>query len=410
MHLRCIIKAAACATLALAITGTAAVARDLSGKEIKIGAIVPSSGHFAEWGRGNTVALKLLEKQINENGGINGGKLRIVIYDDAAKPAQSASALRKLAGDEGVLAVAGPATSSCAEVVFPVANQLGIVATSQNSSKPGVAAANRPWVFRNTIDEAKLAKTTVPYFVKTYGVKNVAIIYDAKDATAAAVGTKIMPAAMAAAGVEVLNLDDLLSFNTGDLDVSAQVTKLRSLNPEGVVVSADYSQAITVIREMKRQGMTTPIVGSTQLISSAILQTAPDIPIVAPTNFFAGLETESAKAFVTKVTPLMRAEGNLPENVEPSMYDANIYEIVRIYIEAVKNADVSADPDDLAEDRIKIRDYVAKLKGFEGFGGPISFASDGDAVKGFFIVEAKDGAWSTKLRGCSDPTPGACDS
>ena len=44
--------------------------------------------------------------------GALGAKLRIVIYDDAARPAQATNALRKLAGDDKVLAVAGPLTSS----------------------------------------------------------------------------------------------------------------------------------------------------------------------------------------------------------------------------------------------------------------------------------------------------------
>ncbi len=56
------------------------------------------------------------------------------------------------------LAVAGPLTSSACEVTFPVANQMKIVSTSQASSKPGVAKANRPWAFRNTVDEGILAK------------------------------------------------------------------------------------------------------------------------------------------------------------------------------------------------------------------------------------------------------------
>ena len=102
-----------------------------SGREIAIGAIVPSSGPFAEWGRTNTVALKMLESQINSAGGVNGAKLRIVIYDDAARPAQATNALRKLAGDDKVLAVAGPLTSSACEVAFPVPNQMSIVPTSK---------------------------------------------------------------------------------------------------------------------------------------------------------------------------------------------------------------------------------------------------------------------------------------
>src|SRR5579872_7186889 len=251
-----------------------------AGAEIVLGAIVPSSGPFAEWGRTNTATLQMLEKQVNDAGGVNGAKLRIVILDDATKPAQATNDLRKLAGDDHVLAVAGPLTSSAAEVTFPVANEMKVVATSQASSKPGVAKLNRPWAFRNTIDEGVLGRTTVPYYKQAFNIKNVAIIFDAKDATAATVGSKIMPGLMKENGIEVLNATDPLSFNTGDLDVSAQVTKIKALNPDGVVVSADYSQAITVIREMKRQGVIRPIVGATQLISSAILKAAPEIPIV----------------------------------------------------------------------------------------------------------------------------------
>ena len=233
---------------------TPSSAQKLSGRELVLGAIVPSSGPFAEWGRTNTVTLRMIEKQVNDAGGVDGAKLRIVIYDDGARPAQATNALRKLAGDDKAMAVAGPLTSSTCEVAFPVANEMQVTATSQASSKPGVAKANRPWAFRNTIDEGILAKTTVPYFKQAFNVRSVAIIYDAKDATASAVGTRIMPAVLKENGISIVNENDLLSFNTGDLDVSAQVTKMKSLNPDGVMVSADYSQGITVIREMKRQG------------------------------------------------------------------------------------------------------------------------------------------------------------
>src|ERR1700744_2311282 len=87
-------------------------------QEIVLGAIVPSSGPFAEWGRANTTTLQMLEKQINGSGGINGAKLRITILDDATKPAQATNDLRNLAGDDKALAVAGPLTSSAAEVTF----------------------------------------------------------------------------------------------------------------------------------------------------------------------------------------------------------------------------------------------------------------------------------------------------
>lgn len=370
-------------------------------REIVLGAIVPSSGPFAEWGRANTVTLQMLEKQINGGGGINGAKLRIAILDDATKPAQATNNLRKLAGDDKALAVAGPLTSSAAEVTFPVANEMKVVATSQASSKPGVAKLNRPWAFRNTIDEGVLGRTTVPYYKKSFNIKSVAIIFDAKDATAATVGSRIMPALMKDNDIEVLNASDPLSFNTGDLDVSAQVTKMKALNPDGVVVSADYSQAVTVIREMKRQGMIKPVVGSTQLISSAILKAAPEIPIVAPATFYATMKGDKPEKFVSELQPLLRKTSGLPPEIEPSMYDANIYEIVSIYIDAIKATGVTGKPEDLEADRAKIRDYMAKLAGFPGLGGPIGFNDDGDAIKAFYILQGESGAWQSKVRGCS---------
>jgi branched-chain amino acid transport system substrate-binding protein len=384
------------ATLAVAV----ALPAGAQTAEIALGAIVPSSGPFAEWGRANTVTLQLLEKQVNDGGGINGAKLHIVILDDATKPAQATNNLRKLSGDDHVLAVAGPLTSSAAEVTFPVANEMKTVATSQASSKPGVAKLNRPWAFRNTIDEGVLGRTAVPYFKKTFSIKTVTIIFDAKDATAAAVGGRIMPALMKENEIEVVNTDPL-SFNTGDLDVSAQVTKMKALNPDGVVVSADYSQAVTVLREMKRQGMIKPVVGSTQLISSAILKAAPEIPVIAPATFYATMKGDKPEKFVAELQPLLRKTAGLPPEIEPSMYDANIYEIASIYIAAIKASGATGKPEDLDADRTKIRDYMAKLEGFPGLGGPIGFNDDGDAIKAFYVLQGQNGAWDSKVRGCS---------
>jgi branched-chain amino acid transport system substrate-binding protein len=396
---RSVFAASAGAALIIGIAGQGAA--QTPNREVVLGAIVPSSGPFAEWGRTNTVTLQMLEKQVNDAGGVNGAKLKIIIVDDATRPAQATNALRKLAGDDKVLAIAGPLTSSAAEVTFPVANEMKVVATSQASSKPGVAKLNRPWAFRNTIDEGILGKTTVPYFKKTFDIKSVTVIYDAKDATAATVGTKIMPALMKENDIKVANESDLLSFNTGDLDVSAQVTKMKSLNPDGVVVSADYSQAVTVIREMKRQGLIKPVVGATQLISSAILKAAPEIPIIAPATFYATMKGAKAEKFVGDLQPLLRKTSGLPPEIEPSMYDANIYETVSMYIDAVKRAGVTGKPEDLEADRAKIRDYMAKLVGFPGLGGPIGFNDDGDAIKAFYIVQGEKGVWESKVQGCS---------
>lgn len=369
---------------------------------IELGAVVPSSGPFAEWGQGNTVALKMLQKEINADGGVKGEEVRIQIHDDAADPAQAGNLVRKLA-DEGALAVAGPLTSSAAEVAFPVANQLEIASVSQASSKPGVAEDNRPWAFRNTIDEAILADATVTEWQEMFDVQSAAIIYDSKDAVSTAIGTAIYPEVLEAHDIEPLNGDDPASFQTGDVDVSAQITQLKSLNPDGVVIGADYSQAVTVIREMEKQGLTVPVTGGTPLISSAILKASTEIPIVAPATYYVGIEDERAREFTDKLRERLRAAGH--RNLEPTMYDANIYETMRMVLEAIRKNSLSGD---LEEDRTMIRDYLDELEGFEGLVGPISFNENGDAEKSFYVVLAEEGEW-VPLVVCESSAPEQCE-
>src|SRR5260370_28730499 len=92
---------AAGAVLAIGIAGDGAT--QTSSREVVLGAIVPSSGPFAEWGRTNTVTLQMLEKQVNDAGGVNGAKLKIIIVDDATRTAQATNALPKLACDDNAL-------------------------------------------------------------------------------------------------------------------------------------------------------------------------------------------------------------------------------------------------------------------------------------------------------------------
>ncbi len=383
--------------IGLAVTlipgGTVGAAGPGAGGEVRLGAIVPSSGPFAEWGKANTIVLQMVEDEVNASGGINGSKLKIMVYDDGAKPDQAANLERKLADDDKVLAIAGPLTSSSAEVAFPVANQLEVVSTSQASSKPGVAGKNRPWAFRDTIDEGIFAKGTIPVFKAMFKPKSVAIIYDAKDAVSTAIATKIFPPTLKEFGISVLNENKPESFNTGDLDVSAQVTALKALKPDGLVIGADYSQAVTVIREMKKQGLMIPVIGGSPLISTAILKAAPDLPIIAPATYYVGLGGPAAR-FTSDLENRFKKSSTLPAGTEPSMYDANIYEIAQMYVAAIRRGAITGSSGSLKNDRTKIRNYLAEMRNFPGLSGPISFNKDGDATKRYFVVLGKNGKWT----------------
>ena len=65
--------------------------------------------------------------------------------------------------------------------------------------------------------------------------------------------------------------------------------------------------------------------------------------------------------FAAALTPILRRTSGLPAEIEPSMYDANIYEIVNMYLDAVRRAGLTLAEADLAKDREKLRDQIEDL-------------------------------------------------
>ena len=374
-----------------ALSATACTAPDsgtaAQGDTIKIGAILPITGPVAEWGESNSAVLEMFEEEVNADGGIDGKTLDIVIYDDGAEPAEAANVVRKLATDDQVVAIMGPFTSSEAEVAFPVANQLELPITAQASSKPGVAEQNRPWAFRNTIDESVYLKAVVPVMADTIGAENVAIAYDSADAVGSAIGESILPAVLGESDLNVVNSEEPVTFTTTDIDLKSQVSALTSANPDAIGVGAFYNGAAKLLREMSNRDVHIPIFGGSTLVSANILDAAPQTSIFSAGTYYPG--AEQAADWTERVNAAFKKHG-VPG--APTMFDSQLYEIGQMYVEAIDSANLG--DEDLQTAREGIRDFMTDLDGFQGLTSEISMKSTGDISREFFLIEGVDGSWS----------------
>lgn len=358
------------------------------GDTVKLGAILPVTGPVAEWGESNQAVLEMFEDEVNDAGGIDGKDLEIIIYDSGAKPAEAANLVRKLASQDEVVGILGPFTSSEAEVAFPVANQLEIPVTAQASSKPGVAEQNRPWAFRNTIDESAYLNAVVPAMQEDSSAARVALAYDSADAVGTAIGTAIMPAVLEAnPDLDVVNADSPVTFTTTDIDLKAQVSSLVGSDADSIGVGAFYNGAGKLLREMSNRGANIPIFGGSTLVSANILDAAPKTPIYTAGTYYAG--AEEAADWSTRVQEAFDEHG-VPG--EPTMFDAQLYEIATMYVEAIKAGDLTET--DVAAARTGIRDFLADLDEFPGLTSPISMQESGDVTREFFVLKGVDGEWS----------------
>jgi ABC-type branched-subunit amino acid transport system substrate-binding protein len=120
-----------------------------AGKEIVIGVAGPHTGANAPFGLQLWKGAEAAAKDINDAGGINGKKLRVVKADDACIPAQAKSVANKLVNTEGVTAVVGHFCSSSTIPAASVYRENNVLMITPASTNPRVTedAAFKPKVW-----------------------------------------------------------------------------------------------------------------------------------------------------------------------------------------------------------------------------------------------------------------------
>ena len=373
---------------------TPSFAKSIAGSEIRIGVAAPVTGHGANVGKREAIGAQAAVDVINAAGGVDGVPLKLYIEDTASNPQEAVNAVRKLVGDHKVIAIVGPHYSSVGETTFPLGNRLKIVQVAVASSKPGLAAANRPYAFRNTLTEDKIAGAVVREFKKRYNVKEVAIITDIKDAVSRAVGTKVLPPAYKAQGINVMTGDKPVTFQTNDTQFKAQITKLKAMNPDGIGMGALGPDALNIITEARRQGMTQPFMSTAPIMEGEV----PELGGKAVEGTFSGTiwnistVTPESKKFVEAYKKRAKTMYPSPYTATPDYYPVNAYDAVFMIVEAIKKMEVTNNPKDLEKSREKIMKYFTTLRDFKGVASK-GFNDVGDGIKDVHVFEIKGGHW-----------------
>ena len=359
-------------------------------QDILLGYLPAAGGPFATFSKTNFIAAQMAVDEVNAAGGIAGKKIRIVSFDTAGKPDQAVVGVRKLAEDDKVLAVIGPFSSSECRVAFPAGERAGLVLMSMASSAPKLAEPFT-YAFRNTTDEGVMF-SRVMQAVKDakYPSATGAIAYATDDVISKTMGEIVLPGLMKKAGVDI-KLS--VTFQTQSFDFAAQASQLVATPTDLVGVGAGPEAATRLAQELNRQGFKGRLVAGSTIGDPELprlMGKAGDGTII-PTTFYGDLN-EQTKKFEAEFIKKAKAESI--DRSAAAQFDAATYDIVLIYAEAMKKGKVTGDATKLAAERTIIRDQIKALKGFATLEGPISFGSNGDALKPVYVQELKGGKWN----------------
>ena len=356
--------------------------------EIVIGLSFGRTGLYSTINKTTEVAVDIATEEINAAGGINGKKVRIVKFDTAGDPKQAVVAVRKFARDDKALAVIGPFSSSEARVAFAAGEREKIVQIPNASSAPGLAD-KFSYAFRLTESEYLQFLRVVKTLKKRNALKkSVAIMYGTDDVVSKAVGLAIMKPIFEKEGVKITGP---LGFPSKAFDVAPQVSQLKGKQLDYIGVATITPVAIRVLKEIRRQGIQTPLIGSQIWADPEIIEKfgkAGDGSVFI-TYFYYDRDERSrtfSRKFVEAAAKL-GIEKPFPHHVDVSAYDT-MY-VLKSVMEAAK---ITGEPAKLAAERTAIRDTLGKLK-YDGLIGNICFESNGDAQLPGYVLTMKDKKW-----------------
>jgi branched-chain amino acid transport system substrate-binding protein len=348
----------------------------LSG-EIPIGAVWSLTGAAAIYGPSQKNAAELAVEEINKSGFLGGATLKLITEDDRSTKEGAIAAFEKLINQDKVVAILGPTLSNSAKAADPIAQEKKVVVQGVSNTAGGIVEMG-DFVFRDSLPEAAVIPNTIKSTKDKLGYTKVAVMYGDDDAFTKG-GYDVFKKTLEDSGVEILTTE---TFKKGDTDYSAQLTKIKSLNPQAIVVSALAEEAAGIMTQGRQLGIpdTVPFIGGNGFNSPKLAQLAGPAAegAISGAAWFIGSDAAGNQDF-TKAY-------NAKYGADPDQFAAQAYAGAYIFANAIKNAG--------SADSQAIRDAMAQIKDLDTVLGKFSFDAERNPVHTPVLQVVKDGKFA----------------
>ena len=196
----------------------------------KIGAVFSVTGGGSFLGDPEKKTAKMIADEINRQGGINGHPLELIIEDDETDATKCNLSVKKLIKKDEAPVIIGPSTSGTSLAVVGVAEEAQVPLISCAASyKIVTPVESHRWIFKVAGSDSHVVEKMYDY-MKAKGIKKVAIM-TVSDGFGASGREELLRLA-GENGVTIV-ADE--RYGPQDTDLSAQMTKIRSTQPQAIV-------------------------------------------------------------------------------------------------------------------------------------------------------------------------------
>ncbi len=242
-----------------------AQSQGVSKTEIVIGTILDQSGPLAGFGKQSRLGMQLRVDEINEQGGINGRKLKLLVEDDGYDPKKAVLAAQKLVNQDKIFIMAGHLGTAQNLASMPVQFEKNVI-----NFFPITAARE----MYEPLDRLKYSfaatyfdqmREALPGLIKEKNAKKVCTIYQDDD-----FGLEVLRGAEAGLKTAGMTLVEKTSFKRGATDFSSQVAKMKASGCDLVVLGTIIRETIGTIGESRKTGFSPTFIGSSAAYTDLI--------------------------------------------------------------------------------------------------------------------------------------------
>lgn len=369
-----------------ALTGCGGGSKGADGDTIKVGGLLEMTGGSASFGISGKNGIDLALKKINEKGVLGGNKLSLVVADTKSEASEATNGMQKLISQNKVVAVIGPNQSSAVIASGAINNGAKVLDITPMGTNPDVTVDPKtkqvkPYSFRTCFIDPFQGTVMASFASNELKVKRAAIYIDNTSDYAKGLAQFFKENFVKNGGQVVIEE----AYLQKDTDFKSTLTKIKAAKPDFIYIPGYYQEVGLIVKQAREMGITVPMAGGDGWDSAKLPEIAGKAAL--ENTFFSSLYSPDDTSDLNKE---FVAEYKKAYNTNPDVFAALAYDSALLVAKAIEDAG-STDP-------AKIAEAMAKIKGFKGVSGEVTFNEEHNPIKSAVIIEHKDGKQTFKTK------------
>jgi branched-chain amino acid transport system substrate-binding protein len=328
---------------------------------INLGVIYELSGAVAAYGITQSNAIKMAVEEINEDGGVMGRPFNIVEYDTKSDDTEAAMIATRLATQDDVVAMVGPATTSQMQAAIPAANEYQIPLIAPSVTNNDITFDDdgnvHPFVYRSSWPNSFQGSGIAKFGYENMDAEKMVVLYD----NSSDYGSGLYDNFVEGYEGEIVHTE---TFTPEMNDFSAIISNIAAQDFDAITILAFYQTAGPIVKQAREFGIDAPILGSNGFGNDIIYE-------------LAGAENMN-NVYYASLYPIQDEDEFVEKyreqfDSDPDMFAALAYDTIYMVKSAIEQAG--------SDDPVAVNEALENLEEFSGITGDFIFDENHNPTK-----------------------------